>query len=201
MEAGLGVVKRNSRFDFRVFRFSRFLVLLSAMLTFQAATEADAPLLRDLAERIWRESYAGVVSTEQMAYMIGRMYAEETIRRELAEGVCWEIVRKGGGAVGYFSITFGVGGVAKLNKLYLLPEEQGRGFGQRMLVRVFDIALSRGATEMRLQVNKANVRAQRAYERFGFVRIEEAVFDIGGGFVMDDYIMARSVECATAREN
>ena len=63
---------------------------------------------------------------------------------------------------------------------------------------MFAIALSRTAKEVRLQVNKANVRAQRAYERFGFVRIEEAVFDIGGGFVMDDYIMARSVDCATA---
>jgi RimJ/RimL family protein N-acetyltransferase len=42
-------------------------------------------------------------------------------------------------------------------------------------------------------VNKANVRAQRAYEQFGFRRIEDAVFDIGGGYVMDDYIMARRV--------
>ena len=163
------------------------------MLTFHAATAEDIPMLRSLADCIWRESYAGVVSAEQMAYMIEWMYSEETIRRELGEGVCWELVRLGLEAVGYFSITFRADGVAKLNKLYLLPKHQGRGLGQQMLARVFDLANDRGASEVRLQVNKANVRAQRAYERSGFVRIEEAVFDIGGGFVMDDYIMARRV--------
>ena len=62
------------------------------MLAFHTATAADIPVLRSLAERIWRESYAGVVSAEQMAYMLDWMYSEETIRRELAEGVCWELV-------------------------------------------------------------------------------------------------------------
>ena len=165
------------------------------MLTFHAATEADIPMLSSLAERIWRESYAGVITAEQMAYMLSWMYSEETIRRELAEGVCWELVRLDSEAVGYLSVTFGAAGVAKLNKLYLLPEHQGRGLGQQMIARVLALAVDRGAEEVRLQVNKANVRAQRAYERAGFVRIEEAVFDIGGGFVMDDYIMARRVGC------
>ncbi len=161
------------------------------MLTFAAASEEDIPLLRALAEGIWRGSYAGVVSAEQMDFMLAWMYSEETIRREFAEGVCWEVVRLGGEAVGYLSITFGADGVAKLNKLYLLPVHQGRGLGQQILARVLALATARDAGEVRLQVNKANVRAQRAYERAGFTRLEEAVFDIGGGFVMDDYIMGR----------
>ncbi len=163
------------------------------MLTFHSATADDIPLLRALAEGIWRESYAGVVSAEQMDFMLAWMYSAETIRRELAEGVCWEVVRRGDEAVGYLSITFGADGVAKLNKLYLLPAHQGRGLGQQMLARVLALATARDASEVRLQVNKANVRAQRAYERAGFVRIEEAVFNIGGGFVMDDYIMGRRI--------
>jgi GNAT superfamily N-acetyltransferase len=128
-----------------------------------------------------------------MEYMLAWMYSEETIRRELAEGVHWEIVRHEGCDAGYFSITFGADCVAKLNKLYLVPELQGRGLGQEMLVRVFAVAAQNGASEVRLQVNKANFHAQRAYERFGFRRVEAAVFEIGGGFVMDDYIMVRSV--------
>ena len=166
---------------------------MNAMLTFHPATPGDAAELRSLAERIWRESYAGVVTAGQMAYMLEWMYSAETIARELAEGVCWELVRLDADAVGYHSITFGADGVAKLNKLYLLPAHQGRGLGQEMLWRVLALAANRGAREVRLQVNKANLRAQRAYERFGFQRIEEAVFDIGGGFVMDDFIMARRV--------
>ena len=52
---------------------------MDAMLTFHPATPGDAARLRSLAERVWRESYAGVVSAEQMAYMIEWMYSAETI--------------------------------------------------------------------------------------------------------------------------
>ena len=164
------------------------------MLTFEAANADDIPTLCSLAECIWRESYAGVVSPEQMAYMIEWMYSAETIGRELAQGVCWKIMKQDGENAGYLSVTFGADGVAKLNKLYLLPALQGKGLGQEMLAHVFAMASERGAQEVRLQVNKANLRAQRAYERFGFVRTGEAVFDIGGGYVMDDYILAKAVK-------
>lgn len=163
------------------------------MLTFHPATDCDIPALRALAETIWRESFAGIISPAQMAYMHGWMYSPATIARELAEGVHWEIARLGGENAGYLSVTVGADGVAKLNKLYLLPALQGKGLGQQMLAHVSAIASARGAREMRLQVNKRNLRAQRAYERFGFTRIEEAVFDIGGGYVMDDYIFAMPV--------
>lgn len=163
------------------------------MLTFHPASEEDIPALRTLATQIWRECYAGIISREQMAYMLEWMYSAETIRREISEGVFWEIVRLDGEDAGYWSVTFGAEGVAKLNKLYLLPRLQGQGHGQTMLARAFALAEMRAAKEVRLQVNKANVSAQRAYERFGFTQIEEGVFDIGGGYIMDDYILSKPV--------
>jgi ribosomal protein S18 acetylase RimI-like enzyme len=163
------------------------------VLIFRLATYHDIALLRGLADRIWRESYAGTISNAQIEYMLGWMYGEETIRREILAGVHWEIACHAGCDAGYFSITFGGDRVAKLNKLYLAPELQGRGLGQEMLVRVFAVAAQYEASEVRLQVNKTNFRAQRAYERYGFRRVGAEVFDIGGGFVMDDYIMARTV--------
>ncbi len=166
---------------------------MAAMLTFHPVTAGDAATLRTLATVIWRECYAEMISAEQMAFMIGQMYSTETVRREISEGVLWKIGRLDGENAGYLSVTFGADGVAKLNKLYLLPALQGKRLGQQMLAHVFALAAGRGAREVRLQVNKGNVRAQRAYERFGFVRIGEAVFDIGGGFVMNDYLFARSV--------
>jgi len=42
-----------------------------------------------------------------------------------------------------------------------------------------------------LQVNKRNSGAIGFYEAAGFVRVREAVFDIGAGFVMDDYVRAK----------
>ena len=174
--------------------FSRFSAFSRRMLIFHTAGEEDIPALRTLATRIWRESYSKMISREQMAYMLEWMYSAEAIRSELSEGVLWEIVRLDGEDAGYLSVTFGADGVAKLNKLYILPELQGKGHGQAMLAHVFAEASEREMREMRLQVNKGNVRAQRAYERHGFERVEEAVFDIGGGYIMDDFIMARTVK-------
>jgi len=59
-----------------------------------------------------------------------------------------------------------------------------------MLQHVRASSAELGASEIRLQVNKQNTRAIRAYERAGFSLLEAVVADIGGGFVMDDFIMA-----------
>ncbi len=42
-------------------------------------------------------------------------------------------------------------------------------------------------------VNKYNDRSINAYKRMGFAVVEEAVVDIGGGFIMDDYKMVKDL--------
>jgi ribosomal protein S18 acetylase RimI-like enzyme len=44
---------------------------------------------------------------------------------------------------------------------------------------------------MILTVNKRNTRAIAAYRRNGFTVLEAVVADIGGGFVMDDFLMSK----------
>ncbi|MCA1979061.1 MAG: GNAT family N-acetyltransferase, partial [Thiobacillus sp.] len=50
-------------------------------------------------------------------------------------------------------------------------------------------ARAQGAATLRLQVNRGNAAAIRAYEKYGFRIVASRVFDIGHGFVMDDYMM------------
>lgn len=47
-----------------------------------------------------------------------------------------------------------------------------------------------GKDDFYLTVNKQNERAVSAYTALGFKKIDEAVSDIGNGYVMDDYIMS-----------
>lgn len=164
------------------------------MIAFRRAVEDDVPTLRALAERIWWEYYPPLIGTAQVEYMLGRMYAEETIRHELHEGVVWELVLNEAEPIGFYAVTAVADGSAKLNKLYLLPELHGHGRGQAMIERACATARHLGARELLLQVNKGNERALRAYERNGFRRVQEAVFDIGGGFVMDDYVLSRTLD-------
>lgn len=160
--------------------------------SFRPATANDVTLIRELAERIWRLSYVEMISPEQIDYMLNWMYSADKIAAELSEGVCWEILELEGQPVGYLSLSFD-GAEAELHKLYLLPEYQGRGLGQTMLTRALEIASSMAVTTLALRVNKQNHRALKAYQRAGFHHSHDAVADIGGGFVMDDYILRREL--------
>jgi hypothetical protein len=44
---------------------------------------------------------------------------------------------------------------------------------------------------MRLNVNKYNQRAIAVYQKKGFVQVAAEVVPIGGGYVMDDYVMEK----------
>jgi ribosomal protein S18 acetylase RimI-like enzyme len=163
------------------------------------AAEGDIDLLRSLAAAIWREYYPAIISPAQVEYMLDLMYSAEVIRAEMARGVTWELVtaasvpeagRTGGDAVGYLSFSLDPGARSvTLHKLYLLPRLHGRGIGRQMLDHVREATRVLGAQVVRLTVNRRNTRAIRAYERTGFRIAGAIVSDIGGGFVMDDYVM------------
>jgi len=163
------------------------------VLNFRQAEHADIATLRALAEKIWRACYPPIIGMAQVEYMLEMMYSEEVIRRELDDGVRWELALDAGTPVGFLSISAEHDARAKLNKLYLVPELHGTGRGQQLIRRSLEVAASLGARELWLQVNKRNERAIHAYTRAGFRVDREAVFKIGNGFVMDDFIMCRVV--------
>jgi ribosomal protein S18 acetylase RimI-like enzyme len=63
--------------------------------------------------------------------------------------------------------------------------------GSRLIARVEAAAAAESLPALILNVNKNNVQAIRAYEANGFAIRDAVVVDIGGGYVMDDYVMAK----------
>jgi hypothetical protein len=47
------------------------------------AAEADLPTIAELAGIIWRACYLGIISSEQIEYMLPRMYALDTMQDEI----------------------------------------------------------------------------------------------------------------------
>ena len=157
--------------------------------------EADLPAIAELAGVIWRACYPGIITPAQIDYMLARMYAQDVLRDEiLAQGIRYYRLLMGGRLTGFASIgpTDAVG-VMKLHKLYLLPELHGRRLGSLLLKHCETEARRLGARRLILAVNKRNSRALAAYQRNGFAMIESVVADIGGGFVMDDFVMAKDI--------
>jgi len=160
--------------------------------------EGHLPALAELAGVIWRQHYPGIISHEQIEYMLEKMYGLETLCDELsARGIRFYQLVADGRMAGYASIgPLDTPGVWKLHKLYLLPELHGSGLGSRLLQHCEAEARRFGARRLLLAVNKHNVRPIAAYQRNGFVVIESVVTDFGRGFVMDDFIMAKDLDPA-----
>ena len=166
---------------------------MSASIRFRRAGIDDIPVIQTLAAKIWPATYASTLSPAQLDYMFAWMYASDTITAEISRDVQWELIEIDGEAIGYFALEIDTQHRAKLHKLYLMPDRQGFGLGQIALARAQDLARDRGCTVLGLGVKKTNARAIRSYERAGFRRAGDLVSEIGGGFVMDDYLLERSL--------
>jgi diamine N-acetyltransferase len=158
-------------------------------------TETDFDTLADLADRIWRSHYITMISMAQIDYMLDGRYAPERLRGYLDSQERWLwILRVYGVPAGYCSCSLGEdAGEMKLEQLYLLSEHKGRGFGGRMLRHVEENTRALGRSRLYLTVNKGNTDSIAMYRKSGFAVREEVVFDIGNGYVMDDYVMEKEL--------
>ena len=156
---------------------------------------ADFDAVAALARRIWLEHYISIISKEQIEYMLGGRFTPANLARYVDANDRWfDVLRLDGAIVGYCShALLPDPREVKLEQLYLLPALHGLGLGKRMMVHIESHARALGRDTLVLQVNKQNTKAASVYLRAGFEVREETVIDIGQGYVMDDFIMAKRV--------
>jgi ribosomal protein S18 acetylase RimI-like enzyme len=173
--------------------------IVSTNARLEAMTAADFETLARLAEAIWRAHYTKLIGSAQIDYMLAGRYTPEKLRLYLNADDRWLMLLRidsptGSRAVGYCSYALTENpGEMKLEQLYVLPELHGKGLGRLMLRHVEEQARARGHRTLVLQTNKRNDIAIAFYRKAGFTVREETVFDIGNGFVMDDYLMEKAL--------
>jgi len=158
------------------------------------ATLNDLPSISELAGVIWRACYPEIITAAQIEYMLAKMYSLEALQLDLRQGVRYGRLLAGEQFVGFAAHgPTDHAHVFKLHKLYLHPDWHGRGCGSLLLQHCQTDALTLGARRLILTVNKRNQKAIATYERNGFATVESIITDIGDGFVMDDYVMAKDL--------
>jgi diamine N-acetyltransferase len=165
----------------------------------QPLRQEDIDDLLRLARDIWHRHYPGIITVQQIEYMLAQRYRRDLILAQLTSGTAWwDKLMVDGNMIAFTSYERGESvDDLKLDKLYVRYDLRGHGYGTSLLQHVERRAAQLQCRRVYLQVNKHNDSAIAAYRRNGYV-IERAVcFDIGNGFVMDDYIMAKPVKGET----
>ncbi|KAA2217707.1 GNAT family N-acetyltransferase [Chryseobacterium sediminis] len=156
------------------------------------AKEKDIPLIQDLARRSWESAYVGIISSDQINYMLGDMYSKDEILKHFENPnyhyylIFDENNDSFEGFIGYEHSYEEY--TTKLHRIYLVPESKGKGFGKGAIDFLKEKLYESNDRRIILNVNKEN-NAKKFYESQDFKVYNEIVLDIGNGFVMDDYMM------------
>ena len=188
------------------------------------ASGEDIMCIHDMAQVVFRHTYREILSPEQMEYMMDWMYSPANLQKQLDEGHVYYIAYRDGKPCGYVSVqpegTADDGRLLfHLQKIYVLPSEQGHGLGRalfdRAVAHVREAVLARevvhvrevagGCTEecvegcvegcgarIELNVNRSNPSIG-FYHHLGLHILRQGDFHIGNGYYMNDYIMGLEV--------
>lgn len=156
-------------------------------------SQGDIKTVVKLANAIWHEHYAPMIGTDQVSYMLENFHSKAVIEDEIAnQGHLYFLIKHQGRAIGYMGVQplkDEGEGVLKLAKLYILSSERSRGIGRMAIGYLVDLADDLDLNRISLTVNKNNTHSIAAYKKMGFEQTGTALTDIGGGYVMDDFVM------------
>ena len=156
-------------------------------------TPPDVPAISSLAREIWQASYPGIITQEQIDFMLEQRYGHERLYDDLEDLHKWlDQAFLGDRRVG-FAFNEIYKGEFKLDKLYIHPDVQRQGVGGQLIAHVAERAKREGYPCVILAVNKRNEKAIGSYKKYGFVVREAIVDDIGRGYVMDDFVMEKKL--------
>ena len=154
------------------------------------AEQKDISVIQDLAKKSWSFAYADILEQDQIDYMLDLMYSEETLNQHFENtNYHYYLIQEDDQFLGFVGFEFHLEPeTTKLHRIYFLKEAQGKGFGKKALKFVINETKKIDNKRVILTVNKNN-SAKKFYESQGFKIYDEAISDIGNGYVMDDFLM------------
>lgn len=153
----------------------------------------DATSIKRIAYDTWYDAYGAILTEDQITFMLEELY-DESVISELINSKEQEflIIFKKKLPVGFASYSTLNEEVMKLCKIYVLPEVQGMGLGDKLMAAVKENASRAKFKYIELNVNRSN-RALNYYIKRGFKIVREVDIPIGA-YWMNDYVMRCPIE-------
>ncbi len=159
------------------------------MIHLKTATVADIPIINSLAKKIWRKHYPGIITNEQIDFMLEWMYSAKSLEKQMIDGASFMIAFLGELPVGYLSFSKVEEGEFFLHKFYVDADQHRKGIGTEIFNTI--IALMDQPKSITLTVNRKNIKAINFYFKVGFSIKSAEDFDIGSGYFMNDFVMVK----------
>ncbi|MDN5212608.1 GNAT family N-acetyltransferase [Fulvivirgaceae bacterium BMA12] len=154
----------------------------------------DLDVLRDIAVTTFKDTFAAVNTADDLNEYIEKSLSHKQIERELLNAhstfylAYWE-----NKLVGYLKVNLTPAQTdindkesLELERIYILKQFQGRGFGPQLLEKAIRIANEHNLKYIWLGVWEKNARAIHVYEKRGFVKFKAHTFWLGKDKQTDD---------------
>jgi ribosomal protein S18 acetylase RimI-like enzyme len=160
------------------------------MIEIKPAKFSDLPAIQKLAFDIWPSAYLEILGRKQLDYMLDKFYSLSSLEHQFTVlNHRFIIAFENNHPVGFASFSAHENAsVFHLNKIYVLPDQQAKNIGKKMLEHIISEIKLAGAKALQLNVNRYN-KAVHFYEKQGFTIIREEDIDIGSGYFMNDFVM------------
>jgi len=165
----------------------------SELILEEVFDEARIQTVEKLAYEIWNEHFTPIIGKAQVDYMLEKFQSIKAISGQIEQCFQYYLIKTDEDYIGYTGVQPKEDELF-LSKLYITASQRGKGYGRKIVQFLEGMARDKGLNTITLTVNKNNLDTIKAYEKFGFENLGPVVQDIGGGFVMDDYRMAKQIE-------
>lgn len=151
------------------------------------ASKKDLTTISELARITWNQHYPAIISQQQINYMLDRMYSIESLLEQLEKKKHqFFLIQANGINAGFISVNQESENNWFLNKFYINQEIAAKGIGTKAFEELKKII---DPSKITLTVNRQNFKSINFYFKSGFKIEEVADFDIGDGYVMNDFVM------------
>ena len=165
------------------------------MISISEAGLGDIKTIQEITNITWPITYGEILSQTQLDYMLGLFYSHEALAKQIEnKEQLFYLILDSEAVIGFIGIEhqYKNEAITKIHKIYLLPETQGKGYGKKVFDFIEELALENNSKQLLLNVNRFNT-ALNFYKKIGFEIKETVDIEIGNGYLMEDYVMGKTL--------
>ena len=156
-------------------------------LNIRKLTLKDIESLQILGKQTFFETFVGTCTDEDMQHYLDNSFNLAQLESELAnENMHFYVAEQNDTMCGYLKVNFGTAqtelqdpSAVEIQRIYVLNQYHGKGVGQMLFHKALEVAEEANADYIWLGVWEHNYKAQKFYQKNGFIEFDKHTFMMG----------------------